>query len=98
MTHPARPVPGPWDAHLTESNVQTGLPRRVNDGEAGAYSLIGKQTEGNPSACFFAAWDTRVLPGQVEELLRSFKQFILKGIIVTLIETKFRCIIDLLTI
>lgn len=62
MRHPAHPVLGPWDAHLTVSNVQTGLPRPADDGEAGAYSLIGKQTEGNPTVCFFIAWDTMVLP------------------------------------
>ena len=41
---------------------QTGLHRRADDGEAGAYTLIGKQTEGNPTVCFFIAWDTVVLP------------------------------------
>ena len=54
MRHPAHPVLGPWDAHLTVSNVQTGLPCPADDGEAGAYSLIGKQTEGNPAVCFLA--------------------------------------------
>ena len=97
-----------WDIHMPGS----GTVGRVSDGKQcsdrpapprrwrwSRRLYFDWKTDRRESHClFFISWDTMVLPWQGEELLRSFKQFIPKGIIVTLIETKFRYIIDLLTI